>query len=154
MDDDPLLEAIREMIREVIREELDRYAVKRRPPEDITEKRRAAARVMLAKRAERANAEQMLKSKKVSGHARLRANAEQMLGDGDIVATIDGLKGEVKVCRSFCLELIEAYPAVMVAQEIDRARLWIEANPTKRKSNVRKFLTNWMARCQERGGSK
>ena len=154
MDDTGLLAAIREMVREVIREELDRYQVKRRPPEDISQKRRAAARVMLAKRAERANAEQMLKPKKVNGHAHPRANAEQMLGDGDIVATIDGLKGEVKVGRSFCMELIEAYPAVMVAQEIDRAKLWLAANPTKRKSNVRKFLTNWMARCQERGGSK
>jgi len=46
-----------------------------------------------------------------------------------------------------------AYPAVAVLQEINRAALWLKANPAKRKKNVYRFLTNWLARCQERGGS-
>lgn len=142
-------------IRAIIRAEIERYAIKRKPPSDITEKRRAAARAMLAKRAERALAEQMLKPKKVNGHAARRANAEQMLiGDGEIVCSFPSLRGEVEIRRTFVSELIEAYPGCMVAMEIDRARLWCEANPSKRKSNVRRFLTTWMARCQERGGSK
>jgi hypothetical protein len=66
------------MLRQMIREELERYAIKRKPPADITEKRRAAARKMLANRAaKRANAEQMLPVAQVNGRAHRRANAEQ-----------------------------------------------------------------------------
>lgn len=83
-----------------------------------------------------------------------RRNGHDVIGEGDIVATVPSLRGDVKVCRSFIAELIDAYPAVLVAQEIDRANLWLAANPTKRKANVRKFLTNWMARQQEKGGSR
>lgn len=49
----------------------------------------------------------------------------------------------------------EAYPAVTVATALTRADLWLRANPTKaRKANWRRFLTNWLAREQERGGDK
>jgi hypothetical protein len=77
-----------------------------------------------------------------------------VIGEGDVIQTLPSTKGEVEVRKSWVMELIEAYPAVMVAQEVDRAKLWLEANPTKKKANVRRFLTNWMARTQERGGSK
>ena len=48
----------------------------------------------------------------------------------------------------------EAYPAVDIAGEIRRAAEWLLSNPTKRKSNYRRFLINWFSRTQERGGSK
>jgi len=47
-----------------------------------------------------------------------------------------------------------AYPACNVGLEIDRAGLWLLSNPTKRKSNYRRFLTNWMVRTQEKGGTR
>ena len=47
----------------------------------------------------------------------------------------------------------KAYPAVEVDNSIDRAGLWLIANPTKRKKNYFRFLTNWMSKGQERGGS-
>jgi hypothetical protein len=47
-----------------------------------------------------------------------------------------------------------AYPAVDVALELTQAHAWAVANPEKRKKNWRRFLTNWMAREQERGGSR
>ena len=47
----------------------------------------------------------------------------------------------------------KAYPAVDIDGEIDRARQWLIDNPAKRKKQVSRFLTNWLARCQERGGS-
>lgn len=83
-----------------------------------------------------------------------RSSKPADIGDGEEVTTIQSLKGEVTIRRSFISDLIEAYPAVMVGQEIDRAKLWLDANPTKRKTNVRKFLTNWMSRTQEKGGSR
>lgn len=47
----------------------------------------------------------------------------------------------------------EAFPAVDVDGEILRAALWLASNPTKRKSNYLRFLTSWMSRAQDRGGS-
>lgn len=73
-----LAEADIEAIRQVVRDELERCQIKRKPPEDITQKRRAAAMAMLAKRAAKAAlAEQKLKRRKANGHAVLPANAEQ-----------------------------------------------------------------------------
>ena len=130
-------------------EKLEKYQIKHKPPEDISEKRRAAARAMLAKRAERAIVEQMLAQEKPHNRKPSRANAEQKgIGSGDVVAVIPGLRGDVEVRSSFVMQMLEAYPGVMVAQEIDRAKLWCEANPTKRKTNVQKFLINWIARKQ------
>lgn len=48
----------------------------------------------------------------------------------------------------------DAFPAVDVRQEALKAALWLRDNPTKRKKNVRRFLTNWFGRTQERGGNR
>ncbi|MBN2209831.1 MAG: hypothetical protein JW709_00400 [Sedimentisphaerales bacterium] len=47
-----------------------------------------------------------------------------------------------------------AYPAVNLDAELCRAGEWLLANPRKRKKNIRRFLGNWLSRCQERGGSR
>jgi len=47
----------------------------------------------------------------------------------------------------------QAYPAVNIEVEILGAAEWLVSNPAKRKSNVRRFLTNWFKRTQEKGGS-
>lgn len=46
----------------------------------------------------------------------------------------------------------EAFPAVDIRQEIKSARQWLIDNPTKRKTLIRRFLTNWLRRNQEKGG--
>lgn len=48
----------------------------------------------------------------------------------------------------------KAYPAVDIDGDILRAAEWLKSNPTKTKSNYRRFLTNWFARMQERGGDR
>ena len=48
----------------------------------------------------------------------------------------------------------EAYPAVDIGLSIKQAAQWLVSNPTKLKKNYRRFLTNWFARTQERGGNK
>jgi hypothetical protein len=50
--------------------------------------------------------------------------------------------------------LTEAYPAVNHDAEIQKARAWLLANPTKRKKNVWGFLTRWMNSTQERSGNR
>jgi hypothetical protein len=47
----------------------------------------------------------------------------------------------------------DTYPAVNIAGEIKKAAEWMRSNPTKRKSNYRRFLTNWFSRTQEHGGT-
>ena len=46
-----------------------------------------------------------------------------------------------------------AYPACDVEGEIGKAAEWLLANPKQRKKNYRRFLTNWLTRTQDRGGS-
>jgi hypothetical protein len=49
----------------------------------------------------------------------------------------------------------EAFPAVDVKQELLKMREWIKANPQKgRKSNYRRFITNWLRKEQDRGGTR
>jgi hypothetical protein len=45
------------------------------------------------------------------------------------------------------------YPACDIPVELDRMIEWLLANPTKTKSNYRRFIVNWLSRTQDRGGS-
>lgn len=45
----------------------------------------------------------------------------------------------------------EAHPAISVPDQLERAGLWLKANPTKRKSNYERFILNWLSRAQDRG---
>lgn len=47
-----------------------------------------------------------------------------------------------------------AYPAVDVAQHLLRMREWCLSNPRKRKTKrgIRRFVTDWLGREQDRGG--
>ena len=50
----------------------------------------------------------------------------------------------------------ELYPAVDVKQELRGMKGWCQANPTKRKTRkgISRFINNWLARTQDKGGSK
>jgi hypothetical protein len=49
----------------------------------------------------------------------------------------------------------EAYPACDIKIELARMREWILSNKQKgKKSNYRRFITNWLSRAQDRGGTK
>lgn len=47
----------------------------------------------------------------------------------------------------------EAYPACDIKAELNKMREWLLANPEKRKKNYRRFITNWLVRAQDRGGT-
>ena len=48
-----------------------------------------------------------------------------------------------------------AYPAATLTTELAKAGEWLKSNPTKsKKSNWRKFLTGWLTRCQDGGGTR
>lgn len=44
----------------------------------------------------------------------------------------------------------EAYPAISVPDQVERAAAWLHANPANRKSNYERFLVNWFSRAQDR----
>lgn len=44
---------------------------------------------------------------------------------------------------------LEAFPGVALSVEIAKAREWAIDHPKNRKSNWRRFLTNWLARAQD-----
>ena len=45
----------------------------------------------------------------------------------------------------------QAYPGVDVLAEVEKARVWLEANPTRRKTHggMARFLVAWMGRAQD-----
>ena len=50
----------------------------------------------------------------------------------------------------------ELYPAVNVMQELRKMKGWCDSNSTKRKTSrgIKRFITNWLAREQDKGGTK
>jgi len=48
-----------------------------------------------------------------------------------------------------------AYPAAGLTTELAKAGEWLRSNPTKSKrTNWRKFVTGWLSRCQDGGGTR
>ncbi len=59
------------------------------------------------------------------------------------------------VTCAFADQMRSLYPAVDVSQELRAMCGWLIGNPAKRKTKrgVVRFITSWLARCQDRGGS-
>jgi len=59
------------------------------------------------------------------------------------------------VTREDMEEYVRLYPAVDVMQELRCMRGWCLSNPQKRKTKhgIRRFITGWLSRAQDRGGS-
>jgi hypothetical protein len=53
---------------------------------------------------------------------------------------------------SLISEFEKAYPACDIRGQAARAHLWLTSNPKRRKKDCHRFLVNWLARAQERGG--
>lgn len=47
----------------------------------------------------------------------------------------------------------KAYPACDIEIELAKMAEWLKANPNKKKSNYRRFITNWLSRAQDHGGT-
>ena len=48
----------------------------------------------------------------------------------------------------------DTYPACDINLELKKMADWLLANPAKRKKNYRKFISGWLSRQQDRGGTK
>lgn len=49
----------------------------------------------------------------------------------------------------------KTYPAVDVFAELAKMESWLDANPTRRKTErgIKKFVNSWLSRAQDQGGS-
>ena len=52
--------------------------------------------------------------------------------------------------------MARAFPAVDIRSELQRAALWVQANPTNRKTprGVRAFLAKWLGRAPDRAPAR
>lgn len=58
------------------------------------------------------------------------------------------------ITESLKQDWAKAYPAVDVTVELNRMACYIQANPNKRKVNWQSFIVRWLARTQDKGGTK
>ena len=75
----------------------------------------------------------------------------------DVVLTIPLVdKTEFEVTNDDVALWQDAYPAVDVIGELKRMRVWCFDNPAKRKTRrgVRSFISRWLSREQDRGGTR
>ena len=47
----------------------------------------------------------------------------------------------------------QAYPAVDLRSEFNKMQAWLKSNPANRKTNLTKFINNWLSKAQDRAGS-
>jgi hypothetical protein len=61
--------------------------------------------------------------------------------------------GEAVIRQRLVTELAPLYPAVNIPAQLRAMRGWLLANPTRRKTSrgILRFVTNWLAREQDRG---
>ena len=76
--------------------------------------------------------------------------------DEPIIIEMDLRGGETfGVTKSQYDKYVELYPAVDVMQELRKMVGWLDSNPERRKgkSGIKRFITNWLSKEQDRGGS-
>lgn len=83
-------------------------------------------------------------------------SAEPPSDSAPVIALPLNDRSEFDICTEQIAEWAELYPAVDVLQELRNMRGWCVANPTKRKTRrgILRFVTSWLARTQDRGGTK
>jgi len=47
----------------------------------------------------------------------------------------------------------DSFPAVEIIPELKKIAAWLVSNPTKKKANYPRFITNWFSKTQDKGGN-
>jgi len=67
----------------------------------------------------------------------------------------DSVEGWIGITDADRDAWLVAYPAAGTTVELAKASEWLRSNPTKAKrTNWRKFVTGWLSRCQDGGGTR
>lgn len=94
---------------------------------------------------------------KVSKEENIGANSEDSPPpEPPIIELILNDKSQFPITQNKIDEWKELYPAVDVMQELRKMKGWLNSNPTKRKTKrgILRFANSWLAKEQDRGGSK
>lgn len=67
-----------------------------------------------------------------------------------VVFVLPSLKGNVEIYQSYIDDMQDTFRAVDVVSEIRKAKKWLEENPMNAKSNIRRYLYNWLSRAQDK----
>ena len=112
----------------------------------------------------------LIRKRKEAGHygglsiSKSEAKAKQMAEDEEEVEEEVSIK-VLKICFSFNTKSWEniskedmdgwreTYPACNVEIELKKMREWLLSNPDKKKTQYRRFITNWLSRTQDKGGT-
>lgn len=71
-----------------------------------------------------------------------------------IVATLPLVDGsEFEITQAQVDGWVPAYPGIDIGVQLHKARVWLEANPKKRKTKagITRFVTSWLGRSQDSG---
>lgn len=73
----------------------------------------------------------------------------------DAVGHLDCTNGKYPVTQTDIDAWSTAYPAVDVGIELNKIQAWLHSNPAKRKTvnGCKRFINNWLAKTQDRGGN-
>lgn len=87
--------------------------------------------------------------------AKKRAAPKQRVAESDVAFRMPLIDGEHLVSREDVDGWCGSYPAVDVPQALRSMREWCLSNPDKKKTprGVRRFITGWLDREQNRGGN-
>ena len=82
------------------------------------------------------------------------ASQSELVPASPPVITLPTTKGEHPINQQDVLEWSSAYPGVDVHQALRSMRQWCISNPSKQKTprGIRRFVTSWLDRAQNRGG--
>ena len=88
--------------------------------------------------------------------AKPKPKKELVLDDSEVLGLLPLNNGDsFDVTENYFNSLSELYPAVDVGQELNNMLGWLDSNPTKRKTKtgIKKFITSWLSRKQDKGGN-
>jgi len=88
--------------------------------------------------------------------AKPKPKKELVVDDSEILGLLPLNNGDsFDVTENYFNSLAELYPAVDVGQELNNMLGWLDSNPTKRKTKtgIKKFITSWLSRKQDKGGN-
>lgn len=73
-------------------------------------------------------------------------------GEGEDVIIFQLNGGRATIKESIVNQFKEVYPAVNVKEELKRMKIWMDANPRKRKTprGIMRFVNLWLSRTQDR----
>jgi len=76
-------------------------------------------------------------------------NAEKLSPKVEKINPVRLIDGRFSIDPEVYERFDETYPGIDLETELGKAELWLDANPARRKKNLKAFLVNWLGRAQQ-----